>query len=123
MNIEDSITILDKLHGLGVQLAIDDFGTGYSSLSYLKKLPVNTLKIDRAFIIGIGSNSGDEAIIDTIVSLARSLGLTTVAEGVDSQTQLDYLKALGCDEIQGFFFSQAVPADEFAANWQRMMAA
>jgi diguanylate cyclase (GGDEF)-like protein len=123
MNIEDSLTILDKLHGLGVHLAIDDFGTGYSSLSYLKKLPVNTLKIDRAFIIGIGSNSGDEAIIDTIVSLARSLGLTTVAEGVDSQTQLDYLKALGCDEIQGFFFSQAVPADEFAANWQRMMAA
>ncbi|MEW6515144.1 MAG: EAL domain-containing protein [Pseudomonadota bacterium] len=120
MNIEDSLTILDKLHGLGVHLAIDDFGTGYSSLSYLKKLPVNTLKIDRAFVIGIGSNSGDEAIIDTIVSLARSLGLSTVAEGVDSQQQLDYLKALGCDEIQGYFFSQAVPADEFAANWQRM---
>jgi len=122
MNIEDSLTILDKLHGLGVHLAIDDFGTGYSSLSYLKKLPVNTLKIDRAFVIGIGSHAGDEAIIDTIVSLARSLGLSTVAEGVDSQQQLDYLKALGCDEIQGYFFSQAVPADEFAASWRKMMS-
>jgi diguanylate cyclase (GGDEF)-like protein len=120
MNIENSLTILDKLHRLGVHLAIDDFGTGYSSLSYLKKLPVNTLKIDRAFVIGIGSNSGDEAIIDTIVSLARSLGLTTVAEGVDSETQLDYLKALGCNEIQGFHFGRPEAADDFSASWHRM---
>ena len=77
MNIENSLTILEKLHRLGVHLAIDDFGTGYSSLSYLKKLPVNTLKIDRAFVVGIGASMDDEAIIRTIISLAHSLELTT----------------------------------------------
>ncbi len=122
MNIEDALTILENLHRLGVHLAIDDFGTGYSSLSYLKKLPVHTLKIDRAFVVGIGSNAGDEAIIDTIMSLARSLGLTTVAEGVDSQQQLDYLKAIGCDEIQGYYFGKPQPADEFLARWQSRAA-
>ncbi len=120
MNIENALVILDKLYKLGVHLAIDDFGTGYSSLAYLKKLPINTLKIDRAFVIGIGTNSGDEAIIQTIVSLARSLALTTVAEGVDSEEQLSYLKALGCDEIQGFLFGQPQAASEFAGNWRRM---
>jgi diguanylate cyclase (GGDEF)-like protein len=118
MNIENSLTILENLSKLGVHLAIDDFGTGYSSLAYLKKLPINTLKIDRAFVIGIGTDSGDEAIIDTIVSLARSLELTTVAEGVDSESQLDFLKTLGCDEIQGYYFGQPQPQDEFAAAWR-----
>jgi diguanylate cyclase (GGDEF)-like protein len=118
MNIENSLTILENLYKLGVHLAIDDFGTGYSSLAYLKKLPINTLKIDRAFVIGIGTHSGDEAIISTIVSLARSLGLSTVAEGVDSENQRDYLKLLGCDEIQGFHFGKPQPADEFAAAWR-----
>ena len=120
MNIENSLSILQNLHDLGVHLAIDDFGTGYSSLSYLKKLPINTLKIDRAFVIGIDTNSGDEAIIRTIMSLARSLQLTTVAEGVDSLQQLEFLKTLGCDEIQGYYFSTPLPADEFAARWQQM---
>lgn len=118
MNIENALTILDNLHRLGVHLAIDDFGTGYSSLSYLKKLPVNTLKIDRAFVIGIGASEGDEAIIRTIVALAHSLGLTTVAEGVDSPAQLEYLRVLGCDEIQGYFFGKPQAADEFAASWR-----
>ncbi|NWG31911.1 MAG: EAL domain-containing protein [Rhodocyclaceae bacterium] len=122
MNIGDVLSILDDLHRLGVHLAIDDFGTGYSSLSYLKKLPVNTLKIDRAFVVGIGEQSGDEAIIDTIVSLARSLGLTTVAEGVDSPAQLAYLKALGCDEIQGYYFSEPLAADAFAEHWRNLTA-
>ena len=118
MNIENSLNILQNLHDLGVHLAIDDFGTGYSSLSYLKKLPINTLKIDRAFVVGIDTNSGDEAIIRTIMSLARSLELTTVAEGVESERQLAFLKTLGCDEIQGYYFSTPLPADEFAANWR-----
>ncbi len=122
MNIENSLTILDNLHRLGVHLAIDDFGTGYSSLSYLKKLPVNTLKIDRAFVIGIGASEGDEAIIRTIVALAHSLELTTVAEGVDSPGQLEYLKTLGCDEIQGYHFGRPEAADDFAASWRRMSA-
>ncbi|MFN3311794.1 MAG: putative bifunctional diguanylate cyclase/phosphodiesterase, partial [Thermomonas sp.] len=107
MNIGDMRSILDRLHGLGVHLAIDDFGTGYSSLSYLGKLPVNTLKIDRAFVVGIGKGSGDaETIIRSIMSLAKSLGLTTVAEGVEQSPQLDLLRQFGCDEIQGYYFSQ-----------------
>jgi diguanylate cyclase (GGDEF)-like protein len=121
MNIEDALTILERLQSLGVQLAIDDFGTGYSSLAYLKRMPVNTLKIDRAFVIGIGENAGDEAIIRTIVALARSLKLTTVAEGVESAQQLAFLSAHGCNEIQGYYFSKPQPADTFVASWRKMM--
>ena len=117
MNIEDALAILKRLHQLGVHLAVDDFGTGYSSLSYLKLLPINTLKIDRSFVIGIGGNAGDEAIIRTVIALARSLKLSTVAEGVDSAHQVDFLRAHGCNEIQGFFFGKPQPADEFAAGW------
>jgi diguanylate cyclase (GGDEF)-like protein len=122
MNAEDALGVLEQFHRLGVHLAIDDFGTGYSSLAYLKQLPVGTLKIDRAFVVGIGANAGDEAIIRTIVALARSLGLATVAEGVDSQPQFDFLRALGCDEIQGYLFSQPLPADEFARKWRACAA-
>jgi diguanylate cyclase (GGDEF)-like protein len=118
MNIEDALAILEKLNQLGVQLAVDDFGTGYSSLAYLKLLPIDTLKIDRSFVIGIGETPGDEAIIRTIVALARSLKLTTVAEGVDSAHQVAFLRAHGCDQIQGYFFGKPQPADEFAASWR-----
>jgi len=117
MNMEDALSILKGLNDLGVQLAIDDFGTGYSSLAYLKMLPMDTLKIDRAFIIGIGQNTGDEAIIRAIIALARSLQLGTVAEGVDSEHQVGFLRAHGCDQIQGFLFGKPQPADEFAAHW------
>ena len=120
MNRGDTRAVLDKLRQLGVQLAIDDFGTGYSSLAYLKNLPINTLKIDRAFIIGIDSRSGDEAIIHTVVSLARSLGMTTVAEGVDSKVQLDFLRDAGCEEIQGYYFGTPLAPDEFRARWQSL---
>jgi predicted signal transduction protein with EAL and GGDEF domain len=122
MNAEDALGVLDGLDRLGVHLAIDDFGTGYSSLAYLKLLPVGTLKIDRSFVVGIGANVGDEAIIRTVVALARSLGLTTVAEGVDSQHQLDFLREQGCDEIQGYFFSQPLSAAEFARRWRAVEA-
>ena len=118
MNIEDALAMLERLHGLGIHLAIDDFGTGYSSLAYLKRLPVNTLKIDRAFVTGIGENAGDEAIIRTIISLARSLDLTTVAEGVEHALQVDFLGTQGCDEIQGYYFSKPQPADAFATDWR-----
>jgi diguanylate cyclase (GGDEF)-like protein len=118
MNIENALAILERLHALGVHLAIDDFGTGYSSLAYLKRLPINTLKIDRAFIVGIGENAGDEAIIRTILELARSLQLTTVAEGVDAAVQLAFLQAHGCEQIQGFFFGKPQPSDQFAAAWR-----
>ncbi|MDP1526821.1 MAG: EAL domain-containing protein [Rhodocyclaceae bacterium] len=117
MNMEDALAVLEDLNDLGVQLAIDDFGTGYSSLAYLKMLPIDTLKIDRAFVIGIGQNTGDEAIIRAIIALARSLKLDTVAEGVDSDHQVGFLRAHGCDQIQGFLFGKPQPADEFAAHW------
>lgn len=117
MNIEDALSILEGLNDLGVQLAIDDFGTGYSSLAYLKMLPIDTLKIDRVFIVGIAQNSGDEAIIRAIIALAKSLKLDTVAEGVDSDHQVGFLRAHGCDQIQGFLFGKPQPADEFAAHW------
>ena len=119
MNIEDALAILKKLHQIGVQLAVDDFGTGYSSLAYLKLLPINTLKIDRSFVIGIGENAGDEAIIRTVIALARSLKLSTVAEGVDSAHQVDFLSAHGCDEIQGYFFGKPQPPDAFAESWRQ----
>ncbi len=119
MNSDDALALLGQLDRLGVQLAIDDFGTGYSSLAYLKLLPINTLKIDRSFIVGIGADTGDESIIRAIIALARSLALTTVAEGVDGARQIAFLQAHGCDEIQGYFFGKPVPADEFAAGWRQ----
>ena len=119
MDSADALAVLEQLDQLGVQLAIDDFGTGYSSLAYLKLLPINTLKIDRSFIVGIGADTGDESIIRAIVALARSLHLATVAEGVDSARQLAFLQSHGCDEIQGYFFGKPISADEFAAAWRQ----
>ena len=121
MNMDDSLSVLQRLSALGVQLAIDDFGTGYSSLAYLKRLPINTLKIDRAFIVGIGENTGDEAIIHAVFALANSLGLTTVAEGVEVEGQKDFLQTLGCNEIQGFIYGRPQPAAEFAAAWRQQI--
>lgn len=118
MNTENAMAVLEQLSDLGVRLAVDDFGTGYSSLAYLKLLPIDTLKIDRSFVIGINENKGDEAIIRTIMALARSLGFDTVAEGVDSEAQIGFLEAHGCNEIQGYFFARPVPAPEFVERWQ-----
>ncbi len=102
-----------KSHGFGV--AVDDFGTGYSSLSYLKRLPIDVLKIDQSFVRELGTGGEDAAIVSTIISMARSLNLKVVAEGVELQTQLDFLRAQGCDELQGFLFSPPLPAAEIAA--------
>lgn len=104
---------LKLLKKAGIALAIDDFGTGYSSMSYLKAIEANQLKIDRSFIIGIGNKDLDEHIIRATVALAHSLNLETVAEGVDSQEQLDFLKALNCDYIQGYFFAQPLTVADF----------
>jgi EAL domain-containing protein (putative c-di-GMP-specific phosphodiesterase class I) len=97
---------------MGVALTIDDFGTGYSSLSYIAKLPVTTLKVDQSFIANMVSNSDDLGIVSTIISLAHSLGMRVVAEGVETNEHEKFLRLLKCDEIQGFLFSHAVVAEK-----------
>jgi EAL domain-containing protein (putative c-di-GMP-specific phosphodiesterase class I) len=103
---------LRALRALGVHFAIDDFGTGYSSLSYLAKLPVDSLKIDRAFIMTMMEERQSRTIVSTIISLAHALELSVVAEGVETMEQWNLLRILGCDEIQGEAFSKPVPWDE-----------
>lgn len=114
-NSEESINAMQALKKIHIKLAIDDFGTGYSSLSYLKKFPVDILKIDRAFVRECYSNRDDAAICKAIISLAKSLELEIVAEGVENQAQLSFLGFQGCDVYQGFYFSKAINADEVAA--------
>jgi EAL domain-containing protein (putative c-di-GMP-specific phosphodiesterase class I) len=99
---------------MGLKLAIDDFGTGYSSLSYLKQFPVGKLKIDRSFIRDVAVNADDAAITTAIISMAKSLNLKVIAEGVEDEAQMSFLRARQCDEIQGYYFSKPVPADECA---------
>jgi diguanylate cyclase len=111
---EDSVTILEQLSRMGVVVSVDDFGTGYSSMSYLRRFPIDKLKIDRGFIAELISRADDASIVRAIVSLAHSLRLKVVAEGVETSEQLDVLRSLGCDQYQGFCFSPAVPATQFA---------
>lgn len=111
-DVEGAIAKLRKLADHGVNISIDDFGTGYSSLSYLKKLPVHTLKIDRSFIHDLSSHQSGATIVAGITAMAKGLKLNVVAEGVETQEQLTYLRNLGCDAYQGFFFSRPVTADK-----------
>ena len=121
-NAEEATTTLSKLSSMGVAIAIDDFGTGYSSLSYLQKFPINTLKIDRSFVSEIAINDGDANIVSAIISMAHSLGLTVVAEGVEDAEQLMLLQSKQCEYVQGFFFSKPISvkdAEELLRNWVR----
>jgi diguanylate cyclase (GGDEF)-like protein/PAS domain S-box-containing protein len=106
------IRVIENVRELGVKFAIDDFGTGYSSLGYLKRFAVDAVKIDRAFIDGLGSDAGDQAIVSAVIGLAHTLGLSVVAEGVETEVQLTELLALGCDEAQGYFFAPPQPAQD-----------
>jgi diguanylate cyclase (GGDEF)-like protein len=111
-DIEANIQKLRSIRGMNIEVAIDDFGTGYSSLSYIAKLPVNVLKIDRSFIVNMTTNPDDFNIVSAIISLAHSLHLQVIAEGVETQEQAALLQTLKCDEIQGYLFSPAVTADK-----------
>ena len=102
---------------MGVSIAIDDFGTGFSSLSYLAKLPVDTLKIDRSFVVDMTAAPEGLALVSTIINLAHSLKLKVVAEGVETEEQSRLLRLLGCDEMQGFLFSKPVPGAEFETRF------
>jgi EAL domain-containing protein (putative c-di-GMP-specific phosphodiesterase class I) len=121
-NVESTIEKLDELHKVGVSVAIDDFGIGYSSLSLLQKLPIHRLKIDRSFIHDMVENE-DQSIIEAIAYMARGLKIEMVAEGVELDYQLRYLRSLDCPVIQGFLYSRAVPANEARTLIQESNAA
>ena len=108
-----AIAIMNDLHSRGVRMSIDDFGTGYSSLSYLKKFKIYKLKIDQSFLRDISTNADDKAIVATIINMAGSLGMKTIAEGVETADQLEFLRSQGCDEIQGYYFSRPLSKDDF----------
>ncbi|MDO8351463.1 MAG: EAL domain-containing protein [Gallionella sp.] len=109
------IAVMNQLHEHGIRMSIDDFGTGYSSLSYLKKFRVYKLKIDQSFVRDITDDSDDKAIVVAIINMARGLGILTIAEGVETAGQLDFLRLHGCDEVQGYYFSKPLSADQFEA--------
>lgn len=114
--MQDTAVTMENLKGLnrlGVKCSIDDFGTGYSSLSYLKRLPIHKLKIDKSFIKGLTDDPDDRAIVSAVIDMAHHMNITVVAEGVESEDQIAYLRAGGCDELQGFIVSEALPAEEF----------
>lgn len=111
---EQTIALLQKLHDAGTKLAIDDFGTGFSSLAYLTQLPVQYLKIDRSFVIDVCIDPNSAAVARAIIGLAHNLHMTVIAEGVETEAQLSFLRKLGCDEMQGFLFSKPLPAEQFA---------
>jgi EAL domain-containing protein (putative c-di-GMP-specific phosphodiesterase class I) len=112
-HLAGNVETLRKLGELGVRVAIDDFGTGYSSLAYLRQLPIDKLKIDRTFLSELNAHPHDLTIVQTIAAMARSLGLRVAAEGVESEAQLERLRALGCDEWQGHLFSASLDAASF----------
>lgn len=112
-NPQEAARILERLHAQGIHISVDDFGTGYSSLSYLKQFRLDTLKIDRSFVRHISSDADDAAIVRSVIALAHSLRLKVIAEGVETNEQLAYLRELGCDEYQGYLRSKPVPAAQF----------
>jgi diguanylate cyclase (GGDEF)-like protein len=124
-NIDLTVSTLNKLSNLGVQVSIDDFGTGYSSLSYLKKFPINNVKIDASFVREMTSDSDDAAITSAIIAMAHQLKLKVIAEGVETEEQLEYLRTHECDSIQGYWFSRPIPHheifDSFEGKWRLLV--
>ncbi len=120
--IKKAATILDELRHLGLQIAVDDFGTGYSSLAYLKRLPINSIKIDRSFVRDVTIDTDDAAITKTIIAMGHNLGLNVVAEGVETNEQMDFLRESGCDEVQGFLIATPQPPSEIVHHIRRLSA-
>ncbi len=112
-DIDAAIDILSRLKEMGITLSIDDFGTGYSSLAYLKRFPVDELKVDRSFVNGLGTDTRDSTIVNTIIAMAHSMDLKVVAEGVETASQLALLRERNCEEVQGFYFSRPLAAELF----------
>ena len=111
---ESAVMSLNVLHDMGIHVAMDDFGTGYSSLSYLKRFPIDTIKIDQAFVAEITSRSDDAEIIRTIINMGKTLNRQVIAEGVETEAQLALLQEYGCDHIQGYLLSRPIPGDALA---------
>ena len=120
--VESVIATLNELHEIGVGLALDDFGTGFSSMNYLKQFPLDRLKIDQSFVRDILTSEEDGSITKAIIQLGHSLGLKVIAEGVESERQLEFLRESGCDEAQGYYFSRPIPAEELGAMLRAEMA-
>jgi EAL domain-containing protein (putative c-di-GMP-specific phosphodiesterase class I) len=121
-DVSQGVASLTAIRNLGVSIAIDDFGTGFSSLGYLAKLPIDTLKVDRSFVVDMTTGPKGLALVSTIINLAHSLKLKVVGEGVETEEQARLLRLLGCDEMQGYLFSKPVPADVFEAKFHVRMA-
>jgi EAL domain-containing protein (putative c-di-GMP-specific phosphodiesterase class I) len=122
-DVQSSTAAVRALAALGVRVAIDDFGTGYSSLAYLKQFSAEVLKIDKVFIDGLGTNAQDTAIVGATIALADALGMRTVAEGVETQVQLDQLRRMGCQQYQGYHFARPGPAAEITEMFNRAVVA
>ncbi|MCZ8523906.1 MULTISPECIES: EAL domain-containing protein [Paenibacillus] len=120
MDVEHTIPTLEKLHALGVQISIDDFGTGYSSLNYLKKFSIDRLKIDQSFVRDIMFDAHDSDIVGTIIAMAHGMGLEVIAEGVEEAGQLQFLREQKCNEVQGYYYSKPIPAEEFEAKYEHL---
>jgi EAL domain-containing protein (putative c-di-GMP-specific phosphodiesterase class I) len=117
--LDENSTALERLKALGVNLSIDDFGAGYSSLSYLKRLPADILKMDSAFLGGLGEDAEDTAIVRMVVDLAHTLGMKVIAEGVESWEQAALLGEMGCDMAQGYYFARPLPHEELSEFLRR----
>ena len=119
-NVDAVIPKLQTVRGLGAHVYVDDFGTGYSSLAYIARLPIHALKIDRSFVVGMTQNEDAMGIVNSVISLAHSLKLRVIAEGVETEVQADLLRTMACDEFQGYLFGKPVPATEVPAIMRRL---